>query len=273
MRFLALSLAIHILVFALLAKPTPVAAPGLAFDLITTARPRERAPSRPIKKIELGDLGFQGQLGLHGQTGARERTTQASDPRFGLGGGGGARMMAESRDTSVFQELYRRIDANVTYPSELRQQGIEGVVTAQLAFSREGKFLKEQSTVENGASNYLRVVVARALRKAMADELPETMKKNLTAPFTLDCTFRFEFTEGDAAALKAANKLIAGNSLFFYRNFHHSRLQWEVGPLSGLLPVPALGINPAWFAEKVAGLFSNKSKVDPLQPYRDDPEW
>ena len=51
-----------------------------------------------------------------------------------------------------------------------------------------------------------------------------------------------------------------------------SKLEWELGPFSGL-GIFAASFNPLWLLEKGKDLFSHKAKIEPLQRYRDDPEW
>ncbi|MBI4926088.1 MAG: hypothetical protein HY843_09205 [Bdellovibrio sp.] len=88
---------------------------------------------------------------------------------------------------------------------------------------------------------------------------------------SINCSFRFDINyHGDADTI-ASQKWLSGNNLFFYKTFAKAVLSWKLGPLSGL--GPGVGLNPLWFIEQAKQLFSKKAKIDPLQKYRDDPEW
>ena len=88
----------------------------------------------------------------------------------------------------------------------------------------------------------------------------------------LKCSFRFLFSQNGDQDLVEEQKFVVGSHLFFYRSFYRSVLEWQLGPLKGLGPF-SVGLDPSWLLEKGGGLFSHRAKIDPLEKYRDDPDW
>ncbi len=225
---------------------------------------RARGAPQGSSAPRLSDLGVRMGIDV-----ARRRETEADlgTPK------GTSRFQAESEGAGLYQYLYGRIDDQLTYPEEFKNARIEGRVHARVAFSPDGRYLRELSSFSS-ESPYLRVHVIRMLRRAFADHrFPEGFAKLLSRNVILDCFFHFQITEHDFESVKSTMKLLNGTEMSFYRNFFSSKLQWELGPLSGMAPIPVVNFNPLWVVKKAADALSNKAKFDPLQKYRDDPEF
>jgi hypothetical protein len=173
---------------------------------------------------------------------------------------------------ALYRRIFERIDQFLVYPAEFKAAKISGSITAHLVFSRDGIYLRPQSRFD-ATSNYLKVEVLRALRKAFAEALPaELMKGVESRQLEVSCYFLFAITEGNEASARDEREWMSAGHLSFYRNYHHSVLQWELGPLSGLGPMP-VGLDPSWFVRKIQEATTNKAKIDPLERWRNDPEW
>lgn len=223
-----------------------------------TARASGRATPRKGPARQAGDLRFA-RLPLPPADGGT-----VNEP--------GANGVSRFIPANEYRFIYQIIDQNLTYPFELRQRDIQGRVVLRLSFTKEGVLLRDRTEVVSASSNYLRVHVQRMLRKLFLDPLPKP-QRTFTGPFTLVCSFHFERTEHNEADLIAARRFIQKNNLYFYRQEHHSKLQWQLGPVSGLGIVPALGVDLGGAFDQVGRLFSSRTKKDPLARYRDDPEW
>jgi len=174
------------------------------------------------------------------------------------------------RDVSLYRYLYSVIERNLTYPAEFHGTGIQGEVTVTLRFDSEGAWRKDVSAFR--ASNpYLRVHVIRLLRKALRERIPANLWK-ARAKLAVDCTFRFLISESGDVALLESKRVIFGKSLSFARRIQKSVLEWQAGPLHGLGPF-AVSLNPLWFFEKARDVVAPRIKIDPLEKYRNDPDW
>ena len=173
------------------------------------------------------------------------------------------------KDLNLHQHIYETIDRGLTYPTELAERRMEGSVRATIWFSENGELIPSKTQLDSN-SNYLKIVVAQALRRAFREPIPKSKFKG-TEPISVRCTFTFEITEHNDASIVASKKKLLGNRLSFYRNYQKSALQWDLGPLHGLGPIPQVDV--LWLPEKIGELFSKKAKIDPLDKYRDDPEW
>jgi hypothetical protein len=238
-----------------------------------TKKPRTARSGGPPIRPPLAQLGLplyqQGPLSEDPSAEAPENERQELLPGKGYGGGGGTRA-ATNKNYSLYQYLYQRIEAQLTYPSEIREAGHSGTVVARLNFDVDGRYSREQS-VYSSSNAYLRVHVIRLVRKALEEAVPGNLNR-LRRPFLLNCSFRFAISQHADQKVNDSQKLIVGAHLYFFRSFYKSKLEWELGPLRGL-GIFAGGLDPLWFLRKGEELLSDKSKFDPLQKYRDDPEW
>ncbi len=225
---------------------------------------------------ERGEMHDGAAVGAVG-AGARdsvERSRGALSASMGSGvgsdSGAGVEIVQESRNHQLYRFLYQQIDDNLVYPAELKDAGISGEVRATVRFSGAGELVQNQLQLES-ASKYLQVLVRWILKRAFSVPLPSEKRMVLNGPFEVNCLFRFEITEHDDEMIKKEMKFIVSNRLSFYRNYHHSKLQWKAGPLGGLGPL--VGMDVLWFPKKLGELLSKKAKIDSLEKYRDDPTW
>jgi hypothetical protein len=138
----------------------------------------------------------------------------------------------------------------------------------------------------------------------LSEPLPENLLKAEPKAFTVRARFLFEriapetvegaqvgpayaagadpskFSEVDMdggqsveRGLIATRQSTQGRGLSFYRVNLVSPLDWNLGPLSGYGVSPVVGINPLWFVDAIGNLIHPKAKIDPLDKYRDDPDW
>ena len=229
-------------------------------------------PGDPGKTLQLSDLAlpddFSGKAPPNAGTEAGAENAEGA-PDGALSGKGGA--PGSLRNIAVYQRIYQRVDGSLYYPDAFKRLGITGTVVATLKFTADGLYVPESSKVE-ATNDYLRVLVRRALKSGLREPIPE-FAKFFRGPIALAASFRFEFTEANTPELIASRKGVSGSGLQFYRNHHHSKLQWELGPLSGMFGLPAAGLNVAWLLEKASDAVSGKRKVDPMEEYREDPDW
>jgi len=183
-------------------------------------------------------------------------------------GSGTSPLLEEARGTVSFQLLYDRIDQVLDYPSEFISAGFEGLVKADVIFSPEGTFDRAHSHVEAN-SPYLRVHIARVLRRALQEGLPESWVRR-TRGLNFKCVFQFELVGGSSVVVGTQDGLVVGKKLGFYRKGKELGA-WSVGPLSGWGPAPVVGIDPEWILDQVRR--PHTPDIDPLKKYRDDPDW
>jgi hypothetical protein len=243
---------------------------------------RGRAP-----KLGLKDLGIgwsRGKIPLLAPGSADPDSAKATsgepdgDPGVAEGDGiegRGGNILGQMKRTAADQVLYERIDEVLDYPDELKEAGAEGTVKAELRFDSEGNFLKKDSRLA-AASRFLRVHVMRVLRRAFAERLPETYVRG---GLRVRCLFEFDLIQRDGVFSDDSHALtgiaVRGNYLGFRRTGKRFG-EWKLGPFAGDLRSiagGALGIDPGWFVDQVTKLTSNKAAADPLQKYRDDPDW
>jgi hypothetical protein len=181
-------------------------------------------------------------------------------------------IVKEGKESPLFKYVRDQVENNLYYPAELKQKFIEGTVSGVVVFSK-GEFIEEQTRLQS-SSSYLKVAVMRALRQAFRDSLPEKYWKlaaDSEGRLEVQSQFIFSIVEHDEDEKAETLQAVSGRTVAFYRTYVHSALQWKLGPLSGLGPLVSLDV--LWIPEKIAGLFSKKAEIDPLDSYRDDPAW
>ncbi len=226
------------------------------------------------------DLGLGGFANGLPVASGRAAEAGGGDPGVAEGdgeGGRGGNILGQMKGIVGYHYIYDRIDEALDYPSELKEAGIGGVVRAELFFSPEGKFLTRASRIESG-SRFLRVLVIRLLRHVFAGNLPATFTRGGRA-VRCRCLFEFELIKGDDFALDTGTAVsgigVMGNHLAFHRTAGVFG-EWKLGPFAGnirSLMSGALAVDPGWFVDQAEKLTSNKARIDPLQKYRDDPDW
>ena len=188
----------------------------------------------------------------------------------GGGGGEGEDEGGGIHDSALYRYVFREINQRLTYPDLFKQSLIDGRVEAKLVFSKDGEFLPDQSKFSAG-SGFLRVSVIQNLRATFLSPIPKALRRD--RPFSVSCVFIFEVVEHADGETVRTKQVDDGGLLAFYRYYVHSKAQWDLGPFSGIAPIPFVGFSPLWVVDKVAELFSKKAKIDPFDKYRQDPEW
>ena len=221
---------------------------------------------RPTRsKIPLSKLGIQYSTHSTGESTVRLGDL-SSDSGFE---GADAMETLTHPDSMVARYVFQKVDQNLAYPSEFVQRKFQGPVTVRAYFDEEG-FFEKDSSLPKASNPYLRVYVARVLRKALMEPIPKTllgeggMKRRV-----IDCLFNFEITSHNDEMLVAQEKFFSGKNVFFYRHHYISKLEWSLGPFSGLGPF-AVGLDVNWI---IGSTGRKKAPSDPLQKYRDDPAW
>ena len=270
----------------------------------TQGRPSERRhiqnlPRKP--EINLKDLGVFLKGGL--------TQNSATEPLASEGGGGSPyafRGQLTEKASPVLNYLYHRINHNIGYPSELYDAWLQGDITSVLRFDRQGRWIDDPSAVQAQSlgSRYLRIHVIRRLRTILAEPIPENIWKTTTQPFSVEARFVFaiiapegvegaqigplfgatadptKFNETDTdggqsveAKLNTQNQGAYGNSFLFYHSHLASKLAWKLGPFAGYSVMPAVGVDPEWFVKTISDWIHHRTKINPLDKYRDDPDW
>ncbi|HEY8279331.1 MAG TPA: hypothetical protein VIH99_06900 [Bdellovibrionota bacterium] len=170
--------------------------------------------------------------------------------------------------------VYRKAQLTIGYPGEFVRNNITGSAQARMVFDSTGKFLPELLHVTSD-SPYLRVYVYRVLERTFGSEPVPTSLVRWKKELEVLCFVTFTFRESEATVAVLPTPKIVGNKLFFARDTVRSKafekLKWKVGPLHGVLPVPAVGVDMLWFAEKAKLKRPEKTPEDELAPYRADP--
>ncbi len=189
----------------------------------------------------------------------------------------------ETKELKLWEYLFKKIEANLVYPSEFTERNMTGTVDAKLWFTSTGVYI-ENETEYDASSPYFKVLVARTLRKALQDPIPK--EKLLShSKFWSHCHFVFEITKPNYNSFEGTTSIFLQNDLHFYRHVQKSFLSSQHGPITGAsfteVPTtkgpeasPVVGIDLAWIAKKVSGtLLGGNVSTDPLEKYREDPAW
>jgi hypothetical protein len=194
----------------------------------------------------------------------------------------------EGRELKLWEFIFKEIDENLYFPTEFIDNKITGSVDTTIWFSGDGAFL-ENETQFLADSNYLKVLVAKTLRKSFANPIPES-KLLAHEKFSAHCHFLFEITQPTYSSFEKNYSLVLENDLHFYRHVQKSALIPTGGPFAGLNFVNAgdqggkgrngpgkaivAGFDGLWLPNKIiAGLFPSTKSIDPLAKYREDPAW
>jgi hypothetical protein len=259
------------------------------------SRPRHR------KLPSLKDLGVFGEKfgAKHGSTLGAPSTgsSQGSPSPYDF------ENQVTTRTSPILVHLFHRIDGGIAYPPELRTAHISGEVTAKLDFDEHGHWIDSVSSIK-GTSNYLRVYVIHQLRRIFAENVPENIWKSEPHAISIEARFIFDIrtpesvpgaqkgpqyapsvdprkfsttdTDGGQSVerqLISTQQGMYGRKFSFYRVHLSSPLDWKFGPFTGYGIMPAVGVDPGWIAEKIDKLIHPKAEIDPLDRYRDDPDW
>ncbi len=203
---------------------------------------------------------------VHRGEGAPESEFKEGRTRQALG----VDLAAEARTHTFARAVFRRVDPLLVYPDELTARGIEGTVTAIIRFNAQGEYL-ESASDWTSSSPYLKVLVARTLRQALAEPLNPAARRAMPPHRTLTASFQFTRLEHASGDERGARQAVLGDSVRFFRSYARSVAEWDLGPLHGVGPFPALDL--LWLPRVIGDALSTKVKADPLERYREDPLW
>jgi hypothetical protein len=228
---------------------------------------RQRARARP--HLDLSKLGVSPFV--PGSEFSREGADGDSTGEA-LGAGGG---FTSGKEDLLHREIYDRIDHFLTYPHEFKEKGFTGTVKAKLYIDSEGNYLRERS-VFTGDNPYLRVHVIRVIRQALLEAIDKKLlagRKSLT----VDCTFRFAFRAAHNLLFSASRRYSLNDGLIFYREDLLEK-RYESAPSTAFgRTTQGSFLRADFFSmsfEDFGALFSKKkAKAEPLDVYRDDPDW
>ena len=122
-------------------------------------------------------------------------------------------LVAKSGDIAIQKQmtLYSLIDNYIDYPEELAEHDIQGGVEAQFMLTKEGIYLEEFTRI-NSKSRYLKVYVARRLRKAFSEL--NTSKLKLKKMTKVKVLIFFHLTQSSSPFVKSS---LYDNYIFLYR--------------------------------------------------------
>ena len=180
-----------------------------------------------------------------------------------------ARLNSANGSNPLFRYVFELLDGQIDYPQVFKERKMNGLVSAELRFLSDGSFDRNRSRIWS-ASPYLRVYVAQMIRVAFQNALPPMLLQT-SKERAIKVNVHFEITE-TTSDIPDKKSSYTGNFISIFRQFPWSKLQWQLGPLAGLAPLPAVGIDLSWFTEKLPKIIQGREE-DPLAIYRLDPEW
>lgn len=167
----------------------------------------------------------------------------------------------------LYEQLYNAIEGLTFYPSVLFRNNIEGTVKARLAFNDQGQCLWNYSYIKS-RDKHLKVLILSILKKACAMNWREEFR-SVSKNLVVDMGFQFRISDIDHIPVlqyqMSEHNFIVGNVMTFYRSRVDSVLQWELGPFTGIFPIPYVNINFDWLSENWDRVVKNKK--DPLKEY------
>ncbi len=174
--------------------------------------------------------------------------------------GDGAREFGRVKEFVLVDKVYTKINNKLYYPGVLAYHKIEGVVNARLTLNQIGECVWNDMKV-NSSNAYLRVYILSLLKDFCTWKFEEQSLANLNI---FDLSFQFKITE-TTLDLKKTKEAIVGNVLSFYRNVGHSNLEWNLGPIKGMFPIPWVAVNFGWIEENWDKIINHK---DPMELYK-----
>lgn len=170
---------------------------------------------------------------------------------------------------------HRQLQLGLGYPEPFRRHGIAGQAEARFTFAEDGGI--EMGSIKVRAdSPYLRVYVHRLIERTFAGAPVPLKLRRWKNSLELFCFVQFSLVESETAVSLHMPTDIMGNRLYFARRSADGKnqldkLKWKAGPLHGFLPVPTVGLDVMWFARQAQDLGKQKTPVDELAPFREDP--
>ncbi len=203
--------------------------------------------------------------------------------------------------------IFSKVSGAISYPAEFKAADISGEVTGVLRFDSQGNWVDrpEEFRSSNLMGRYLRMYILRQLRSVFAESIPERIWQTVPPQaIAIDARFLFSilaaesiggarmgpqfgyrenpsaFSEYDPTGNQSVEQGIGrpysrviGKKIVVYRVHLNPRLAWKIGPLAGYGAMPAVGVDPGWFVDRVRGLFRERVKIDPLEKWRLYPDW
>lgn len=250
-RFLALSLSIHALLFALLwlrkeQSPSASSEELVQFELLE--REQATAPKgggstsgglaakSPLEKLRPGfslQDRAQGKFQLAGDE-------NSDDP--GVSWGSGSENIDKIADFLPLDRIRDQADGLTSFPSLFRRHDIWGSVNARLVIDSEG--CNWPSTQIWSKERHLQIYVLSVLKKLCG--LDSVARLTKVGRKNVDFSFSFAFTED--ASLKDSSE-VRGNIVIVSRVIPKSVMEWRLGPIRGLFPIPAVNIDFDWLKQ------------------------
>ena len=259
-------------------------------------------PVQRSKPLSLKDFGVFSKRGLPPSGGDTSHLDSAGErpSTFGF------ENQMTTQTSPILSYLFHQIDNGIAYPSELREARFSGEVSAVLNFNDQGEWVDSVSEINASTlmSRYFRVYIFHRLRAILAEPVPGNLWKAQPQALQIEVRFIFDivapesvegaqvgpsfgagadpskFSQTDLdGGQRVESQLIAGRQgqygrrFSFYRVHLASKLDWKLGPLAGYGIMPAVGIDPGWFVDKVKDIWHHRAKFDPLMRYREDPDW
>jgi hypothetical protein len=265
-RFYSASVLLHALAFLLLwkqSKPAPLKSPPLNLEIIESAkepiRTKGHSASSGHSKDKYANL-FNGYRWRPTATLANkdtfEETPLHDDPNADWGKG--AETFERIQDYNIYRILYERVNGRLYYPATLARQKIEGLVQTRIVITQEGNCDWTKTKIF-GREVYLKMYILSLLKNVCKENFKSILAdRQLT---NIDASFHF-FIGG--ADISHPTEAIIGNTLYFRRFSQQSQMEWEFGPLKGLLPIPAVYLNFPWIFENYDRLILKK---DPIKEF------
>jgi hypothetical protein len=246
--------------------PPPVApveveidSPPAAQELVAPKARGAGQRGRRAGKVGLGDLGVPSTARDFGG-GLSKDGGDDSQAAWGAGGGEFERIA----DYSFMHRFYERVDAHVFYPAVLSRHRIAGHVHARVVL--KGNDCQWNSIPITSTESHLRVLVLAILKEVCAEDLSDIHLPRASGNF--DLSFEFALTEDNDPVRIEKQKVIVGNTLFFYRNSQHSAAQWNLGPFTGVFPIPAVSMDFDWLERNWDSVVRGKRR-DEMREYRE----
>ncbi|MBX9768577.1 MAG: hypothetical protein K2X47_14985 [Bdellovibrionales bacterium] len=265
-NFFALSILAHTffaLVLSLLGKKIPeIKSAPVEVQILTVAREKHLEPASsgesrqtPSKKNlgaskkVLRDL-FSSTAIKFGAGSSLGASGGAGDPS-GEPWGSRSTSLDSLENTLFYKTIYEAIDDSVYYPAVLAKRKIDGSFQARLTFDAVDGCLWKKAKISEG-NPHLRLFVLDLLRRACANETVRRLRPLRTV--TADLSFLFAIGEPTSKFLfeKARRQhgpLMIGNVLMFEAHSVQSVMTWNLGPFTGVFPIPYVGINFEWLQE------------------------
>ncbi len=226
--------------------------------------------------LELKDLKLDGRMNLNFNAG---QATLAGDSVSGES----QHSMFKTQSVSITNEIYKAIFDRLDYPQELIDKNIQGIVNVELVIAGNGEGYCETKSKIRTNSNYLKVVVAQALRRALnvavADEKVKRVLTSVQKTTKYSAVFNFQISTTQEVVF--TNK-ISDNTFFFYKYAYGGNRPIDLvyksaffaGTLlaGGIISFDFLNLRPLLYKtdyEKGAESLENRK----LQKYKDDPSW